>query len=1073
MVLFRPVTPKLNVQALESEQLAFWKAQDIIARTYSERAGGPRFVFYEGPPTANGRPGSHHVLSRAFKDMFPRYRIMRGYQVLRKGGWDTHGLPVEIEVEKELGIKHKSEIEAFGVAEFNRRCRESVFRYTQEWERLTERIAFWVSLDDAYVTYHNDYIESEWWILRQFFDKGLLYQGYKVVPYCPHCETPLSSHEVAQGYAEVSDPSVYVRFSLKDEPNTFLVAWTTTPWTLPANVALAVNKDADYVMVEGAAQYGEGTERLIVAEALFEQVLRPTEEKPYAIVRRMKGAELLGRHYEPLFSYLPTDKDYAYVVHADYVSTTDGTGIVHTAPAFGVDDLDTGRRYDLPTLMTVRPDGTFVDAVTPWAGMWVKDADPHIIRHLKDQHILLRSEKYTHDYPFCWRCKTALLYYARTTWFIATTRYREQMVALNATIHWEPEHIKDGRFGNWLAENRDWAIGRERFWGTPLPIWSCDNPACDHKHCVGSVAELSTLTGHDQQELDLHRPYVDVITWPCEHCGSGTMRRVPELIDVWFDSGSMPYAQWGYPAHNQDVFAQQFPADYICEAVDQTRGWFYSLHAIATMLEDSVAYKNVICLGHILDEHGEKMSKSKGNIVEPWSVLDKYGADAMRWYLYTASAPGDSRRFSVELVGEVIRSFSLTLWNTYSFFVTYANLDNFDPTKVSVPVAERDELDQWVLSELYSLVQHVTNAYERYDATEATRPIQAFVDDLSNWYLRRSRRRFWKTEDDTDKAAAYLTLHECLLTVAKLLAPAMPYLADALYRNLVQGDASAPESVHLSKWPAVDVDEVQINRRLLDDMQLIKRLSELGRSAREAQNLKLRQPLAEGMFAVRNQAEAASLKRLEYLLSDELNLKAIQLIDSVGGMVSYLVHPLPSKLGRRLGSDFPRVQKLVREVPQEQAAIWARQLLSGKAINVNYDGLDGSPKTAELGPEDVEVRQSAAGGYAIAEGGGYLVALNTALTDDLVAEGLMRETVRRIQVMRRDADFALDDHITVRYQASDKLARALTQFADYVQAETLADRITTDRIDPTADPAAQAFEFDGETITLAVTRLAR
>ncbi|MHB8626283.1 MAG: isoleucine--tRNA ligase [Aggregatilineales bacterium] len=1067
MTLFRPVTPKLSVQDLEREQLEFWKAQNVMARTYSERAGGPRFVFYEGPPTSNGRPGSHHVLSRAFKDMFPRYRIMRGYQVLRKGGWDTHGLPVEIEVEKELGIKHKSEIEVYGIAEFNKKCRESVFRYMQEWARLTERIAFWVSLDDAYVTYHNDYIESVWWILRQLWDKGLLYQGYKVVPYCARCGTPLSTHELAQGYEEVDDPSVYVRFALKDEAHTSFLAWTTTPWTLPGNMALAVNKDADYVLVEGKAQYGAGTERLILAEALLTKALRTPEE--YTVIRRMKGAELLGKHYEPMFSFLPVEsgQDYAYVVHGDFVSMEDGTGIVHIAPAFGADDLAMGQQYNLPILMTVKPDGTFVPEVTPWAGMWFKDADPQIVKHLKAQHILLRSEKYHHDYPFCWRCHSPLLYYARTTWFVATTRYRERMVELNNTIHWEPEHIKQGRFGNWLAENRDWALGRERYWGTPLPMWTCDNPGCDHKQCIGSVAELSQLTGKDQSALDLHRPYVDDVTWPCEQCGKGTMRRVPELIDVWFDSGSMPVAQWGYPAHGHERFEEQFPADYICEAIDQTRGWFYSLHAIASLVFDSVAYKNVICLGHILDENGRKMSKTEGNIVEPWSVLDKYGADAFRWYLYTASAPGDSRRFSVELVGDVIRNFYLTLWNTYSFFVTYANIDGFDPTKVQVPLAERDELDRWVLSELHQLVRRVTAAYESYDATEATRPIQAFIDDLSNWYLRRSRRRFWKTTEDTDKAAAYLTLYECLLTVAKLLAPAMPFLADALYRNLVSVDKNAPESVHLAHWP--DADEALIDQRLLDDMELIKRLSELGRSAREAVGIKLRQPLAEGMFAVRNPAELGALKRLEYLLSDELNLKAIHLLDSVGGVVAYTVHPLPSKLGKRLGSDFPRVQKLVREADAEQATGWARQLLDGRAINVNYDGLDGSPKTAELAPDDVEVRRSAAGGFAIAEGGGYMVALKTELTDELEAEGLTRETVRRIQVMRRDADFALDDRIALTYQASDKLARALAQFADYLRTETLADQI---EIGMPAD--GQTFKFeDGETITVSVKRLER
>ena len=1070
MSLFQPVSPKLNVQNLEAEQSDFWKAKDVIARTYSERAGQPHYVFYEGPPTANGRPGSHHVLARAFKDMFPRYKVMQGFQVLRKGGWDTHGLPVEVEVEKELGIKQKSEIEQYGIAEFNKKCRESVFRYTQEWEKLTERIGYWVSLDDAYVTYHNDYIESEWWLLRQLWDKGLIYRGYKVVPYCAHCGTPLSTHELAQGYADVSDPSVYVRFPLIDEPGTSLLAWTTTPWTLPGNVALAVNQDASYAIVEGETADGK-TERLILAEALIGHALQHPEN--YRVVGSMKGADLINKKYQPPYEYMQNvqpDKRRSYVVHGDFVGLEDGTGIVHIAPAFGADDLEIGQLYDLPVLRTVGADGMFVPDVAIVAGVWFKDADLPIIKDLKARGVLFRQQKYEHSYPFCWRCKNPLMYYARNTWFIATTRYREQMVALNDTIHWEPEHIQQGRFGNWLAENRDWALGRERYWGTPLPVWSCDNPDCGHMHCVSSVAELSELSGHDQSALDLHRPYVDDVTWRCTTCNTGTMKRAVEVIDVWFDSGAMPVAQWGYPAHNKDMFGTQFPADYICEAVDQTRGWFYSLHAIATMAFGSVAYKNVICLGHILDENGEKMSKTKGNIVQPWPVLDKYGADAFRWYLYTANPPGESRRFSVELVGDVIRNFTLTLWNTYSFYVTYANIDNFDPTKVSVPIGERDELDQWVLSELYRLVQRVTEAYDAYDVTNATRPIQVFVDDLSNWYLRRSRRRFWKSDNDTDKAAAHLTLYECLLTVSKLLAPAMPFLADAMYRNLAALDPKAPESVHLAHWPTVD--EALIDQQLVDGMALIKKLAELGRSAREGVNIKLRQPLAEGAFAVRNPAEATAFAKLDYLLADELNLKHVHLLESAGGVVAYTIHPMPSKLGKRLGQDWPRLQKVVREADSAQVAIWARQLMDGKPISINYEASDGVIKSAELAPAEVEIRQSASTGFAIAEEGGYLVALTTDLSDDLIAEGLAREVVRRIQVMRRDADFALDDRIALTYQASDRLANALSHYTDYLRTETLADQIT---VGAAADSSTERQEFtfeDGDTITLSVRRLA-
>ncbi|NDJ76894.1 MAG: isoleucine--tRNA ligase, partial [Chloroflexi bacterium] len=850
---FKAVTSKVDIEALEQAQLTFWREKDVFRRTMEERQGGPNYVFYEGPPTANGRPGTHHVLARAFKDMFPRFHTMNGAYVLRKGGWDTHGLPVEIEVEKELGFTHKHEIEAYGIAEYNAKCRESVFRYIQEWEKLTERIAFWVDLDDPYVTYENEYIQSVWWILRQMWDKDLLYQGYKVVPYCARCGTPLSSHEVAQGYEEVADPSVFVRFAVQDQPGTYFLVWTTTPWTLPGNVALAVNRRETYVKVEGPAASGDGTEYLILARSLLEKAL--VEPERYTVVEEMKGEDLLGQHYEPLYRFLPVEKDYAYVVHGDFVSMEDGSGIVHLAPAFGQDDMEMGRQYDLPVLQTVAPDGAFIDAVEPWAGMWVKDADPLIKKELKARGILYKAEQYIHNYPFCWRCKTPLLYYARETWYIETTRYRDQLVALNQTINWVPEHIKDGRFGNWLDDVRDWALGRERYWGTPLPVWKCDSPDCDHIHCVGSVAELEELTGQDHSELDLHRPYVDAVTFPCKSCdGGGTMVRVPELIDVWFDSGAMPIAQWGYPFTNEEMFNAQFPADYICEAVDQTRGWFYSLHAIATMVMDSVSFKNVLCLGHILDEKGHKMSKSVGNIVEPWGVLDTYGADAFRWYMYTAGPPGEPRRFSVELVGEVVRNFYLTLWNVYSFFVTYANIDGFDPASEVIPVAERDSLDRWILSELHTLTRDVTQAYQDYNVPGATRPIEVFVDRLSNWYLRRSRRRFWKTESDTDKLAAYQTLYECVVMVAKLLAPSMPFLSEALYRNLVTNNFSdEPESVHLAQWPAAD--ETLIDERLMDDMRLAQKLVSLGHAARNSASLKVRQPLAEAVFVVRYPAE--------------------------------------------------------------------------------------------------------------------------------------------------------------------------------------------------------------------------
>ncbi len=1058
--MFEPVTPRVDIDALEKRQLEFWRERDIFQRTMDERKDAPRWVFYEGPPTANGRPGTHHVLARAFKDMFPRYHTMRGKYVLRKGGWDTHGLPVEIEVEKELGFTHKRQIEEFGIARFNEKCRESVFRYIREWEQLTERIAFWVDLENAYVTYKNEYIQSVWWILRQFWDKGLLYQGFKVVPYCARCGTPLSSHEVAQGYEEVADPSVFVRFPLKDRPGTFFLVWTTTPWTLPGNVALAVNRRATYVTVEGPAASGEGTERLILAEALLDKALVNREQ--YRVVETLRGEDLLGLHYEPLYRFLPVEQDYAYVVHGDFVSMEDGSGIVHIAPAFGADDMDVGREHGLPVLLTVDETGAFVADVAPWAGMWVKDADPLITDELKGRGLLYKVEKYVHNYPFCWRCNTPLLYYARSTWYIATTRYRDAMIEQNKTINWVPAHIRDGRFGNFLDELRDWALGRERYWGTPLPVWVCDNPDCDHRHCVGSVAELSELSGADQSNLDLHRPYVDEVTFPCPQCG-GTMRRVPELIDVWFDSGAMPVAQWGYPFQNQEMFRDQFPADFICEAVDQTRGWFYSQHAISTMLFGQTDFKNVICLGHILDEQGRKMSKSLGNIVEPWSVLDKYGADAFRWYMYTAGPPGEPRRFSVELVGDVVRNFYLTLWNVYSFFVTYANLDRFDPAAPRVPVAGRDLLDRWILSELHTLVREVTQAYDEYDVPAATRPVEQFVDRLSNWYLRRSRRRFWKSESDTDKLAAYQTLYECLVMVSKLLAPAMPFLAEAMYRNLVaRVDSGAPESVHLATWP--QWDEALIDRKLMDDMRLAQKLVSLGHAARNSANLKVRQPLAEAVFVLRAESERPVVEALRGTIAEELNVKQVRVAASGAEMVSYKLNPLPQVLGRALKGDFPKVQKALREGAPEEVDRWAKALLAGESISVEVDG-----QTYTVTPDQVEVQQEAAPGYAVAEDYGYLAALSTRLTDELVREGLAREFVRRVQTLRKDADFEISDRISVTYQATDRLRAAVQAHRDYIQAETLADVLVEGA--PADGAHGDTFEFDGETVTIGVRRV--
>ena len=1046
--MFKSVSPKLNVTSMEENVLKFWKQAEIFKKTVEQREGGPEYVFYEGPPTANGKPGVHHVLARAFKDMFPRYKIMRGYHVSRRGGWDTHGLPVEIEVEKQLGFNSKHQIEEYGIDKFNELCKKSVFTYIQDWERMTDRIAFWVDLEDAYVTYTNDYIESVWWILKNFWDKDLLYKGYKVVPYCPRCGTPLSDHEVALGYDEATDPSVFVRMPLVDQPDVSLLVWTTTPWTLPGNVAVAAHPDVDYVFVERI--HNGSKEKLILAKSLVQKVFGDEE---VLVLETVKGKKLSGVKYQPLFTFLPPDKPAHFVVLGDFVTTEDGTGLVHMAPAFGAEDMDMAREHNLPVLMTVLPDGTFIPEVKPWRGVFVKDADPFIIEDLDARGLLFKAEAYTHTYPFCWRCHTPLLYYARESWYIRTSAHRDELVALNNTINWVPEHTKEGRFGNWLANNIDWALSRERYWGTPLPIWECES--CNHREGIGSVKELSEKAGRDLSELDLHRPYVDQVHWDCPDCG-GKMTRVPDLIDVWFDSGSMPVAQWHYPFENKEKFEEQFPADYICEAVDQTRGWFYSLHAISTLLFSKVSFKNVISLGLILDGEGQKMSKSKGNIIAPWDVLNAHGADAFRWYLYTATPPGQERRFSSELVGEVIRSFTLTLWNVYSFFVTYANLDK--PTVTTLPIATSD-LDRWLLSELNVLVRDVTAAYENYDVPNATRPIEAFVEKMSTWYLRRSRRRFWKSESDSDKQAAYSTLYTALVTVAKLLAPSMPFLAEELYQNLVRSvDEAAPESVHLAKWPEVLPE--MIDESLNRDMALVMRLVSLGHSARQKANRKVRQPLAEAAFSVGNALERKAVETYADLFTDELNVKQVRLLDSSTEAISHTVKPLPKQLGQKYGNKFPAIQKAILAMNAEDAA---HTLLEGKSLRVQVNG-----DSYDVLPEEVEVKALAKEGFAVAEEGAYVAALVTDLTPELVQEGLAREFVRRVQDLRKTAELDVADRIKLFVEASPGLRSAIEAHKDYITAETLTSRLEFTSPPQGASTAEDGFE--GEKLTVGVVK---
>ncbi len=1047
--MFKPVSPKLDIPSMEEGILKFWKQNNIFAKTVEQRKGSPEYVFYEGPPTANGKPGVHHVLARAFKDMFPRYKIMRGYHVSRRGGWDTHGLPVEIEVEKRHGFQNKQDIEAYGIAKFNAECRKSAFDYIQEWEKLTDRIAFWVDLETAYVTFTNDYIESVWHILKNFYDRDLLYKGYKVVPYCARCGTPLSDHEVALGYDEVSEPSVFVRMPVVDKPGLSFLVWTTTPWTLPGNVALAVHPDVDYVTLERETGDG-GSEKLILAANLVKKVFG---DEPVKVLDTYKGKKLKGMKYHPLFTFMPPDKPAHFVVTGDFVTTEDGSGIVHIAPAFGAEDMQVAVEHNLPVLMTVQPDGTFVPEVKPWRGMWVKEADPLITEDLRARGLLFRVETYTHTYPFCWRCKTPLLYYAREAWYIRTSQFRDRLVELNRTINWVPEHIKEGRFGNWLENNIDWALSRERYWGTPLPLWECQ--ACGHTEAIGSVAELAEKAGRDLNDLDLHRPYVDEVMYACPHC-PGQMQRVTAVIDCWFDSGSMPYAQWHYPFENQDKFKEQFPADYICEAVDQTRGWFYSLHAISTLLMDSVSYKNVICLGLILDGEGRKMSKSLGNIVDPWDVINVHGADAFRWYLYTATPPGNERRFSAELVSEVVRDFTLTLWNVYSFFVTYANLDK--PQLASVTWSE-SQLDRWLLSELNALVRDVTAAYEAYDVPNATRPIAAFVEKLSTWYLRRSRRRFWKSESDADKQAAYQTLYMALTTLCKLLSPTMPFLAEELYQNLVRSvDPFAPESVTLAEWPKYE--EAFIDESLNRDMALVMRLVSLGHAARQKANRKVRQPLAEAAFSVGNAAERQAVTALADLIADELNVKTVRLLDASTEAVSHTVKPLPKQLGQKYGNKFPAIQKAILALNPEEAA---RTLLAGQPLKVTADG-----QKYQILPNEVEVKAQAKEGFAVAEEGAYVAALVTELTPALIQEGQAREFVRRVQDLRKSAGLDVADRITLYVVASAGLKSAIEAHREYITAETLTSLLVFDSL-PEAGALFQE-EWDGETLSVGLVK---
>ncbi len=1025
---FTPVDPKQRFPELEQRVLERWREHDVFARQLAQRrdAGAPIWSFYEGPPTANGRPGSHHVLSRVFKDVYLRYRAMRGHYVPRKAGWDCHGLPVELEVEKELGISSKAEIEKYGIAEFNARCRESVFRYVEEWRRMTERVGLWIDLDDPYITLEDSYIESVWWSLRQIWDQGRLYERHKVVPYCPRCGTALSSHEVAEGYRDVEDPSVYVRFPVTGAPPTdaipespvqpgdALVAWTTTPWTLISNAALAVGPEIEYVRAR------HEDEVLIVARDLVERVLGEDAE----VLAHFPGTALAGIRYEPPFPYV---SDYGprghTVLEADFVTTEEGTGVVHTAIAFGEDDFKLGEQYGIKLQNPVRADGTFDERVSDFAGLPVKRADPEIVEALRVGGRLLRSEVYEHSYPHCWRCATPLLYYAKSSWYIRTTDVRDRMLVENEQIGWRPEHVKHGRFGNWLEGNVDWALSRERYWGTPLPVWECESDDCDEVVCAGSVAELRERGGDPPD--DLHRPYIDEVVLRCDACG-GEMRRVEEVIDAWYDSGAMPFAQFHYPFEGEKEFEARFPADYICEAQDQTRGWFYSLLAESTLLFDRSSYRNCVCLGLLLDPEGQKMSKSRGNVVDPWEVFDAHGADAFRWYLLSTQQPWSSYRFSAETVGDAVRQFLLTIWNTYSFWVLYATAEGLDADDVGSSLVARrsslEDLDRWALSRLQGVQAEVIERMDDFDCTSAGRAIAAYVDELSNWYVRLNRRRFW----DGDRAA-FATLRHCLIEVATLLAPFIPFTADEIYTNLRFGSAGSDRSVHLADYP--EPDPALVDAELEAGVGAALRAIELGRAARAAAKVKNRQPLRRAVI-VATESERAEIERLGEIVAAELNVKELDFVSDQTELVTHEVKPNYRTLGPRFGKLMPQAAAAVQALDPDHAA---EAIRGERTIGINLDGNDHT-----LEPQDLSLVMQPLGGYEVEAEAGRAVALALDLDPELVREGTAREVVHAVQAARKQAGLHVSDRISLVLGGDPELLDAAREHERYIAGETLA-----------------------------------
>jgi isoleucyl-tRNA synthetase len=1027
--MFKQYSDKVSYPKIEEEILKFWEEHGIFQKSITTRSESKPFTFYEGPPTANGKPGIHHVMARSLKDLVCRYKTMKGYRVYRKAGWDTHGLPVEIEVEKQLGIKSKSEIPTFGVRKYNEACRESVFKYMGLWEQMTQRMGYWVNLDEAYVTFTNEYIESVWWALKTLFEKGLIYKGYKVVPQDPKSETPLSSHELALGYRETTDPSVYVVMKLKEseltkDGVTYFLVWTTTPWTLISNVALAVGSNIDYVKIKLGEEY------LILAESRLSVI-----SQEYEIIEKYNGKDLAGQDYEQLFTYVKPDKKAHYVIEGDFVSTEDGSGIVHIAPAFGQDDYEVSQKYGLPMLQPVKPNGTFTDDITDFAGQFVKDADKDIIKKLKEMGHLYKREQIVHSYPFSWRHEDVpVIYYARESWFIKTTAIADKMVELNKTINWYPPEVGSGRFGNWLEENKDWNLSRDRYWATPLPMWVSED---GDMFAVGSIAELKegyveregkriNVSDLPAEEIDLHKPFVDEVKF--EKNGK-VYTRTPELIDVWFDSGAMPFAQWHYPFENKEIFEKNYPSDFICEGVDQTRGWFYTLHAIGTMLFGEVAYKNLIVNELILDKNGQKMSKSKGNTVDPFALFEKYGADAVRWYLVTTSPPWRPTLFDVEGVGEVQRKFFGTLLNTYSFFALYANIDKFDFSQDLIPYEKRPEIDRWIISKLNSTVQEFEKLMEAYDVTKAARLVADFtIDHLSNWYVRRSRRRFWKSEVNENKLSAYQTLAEALNVVAKLTAPFAPFMAEEIYQNInkVTKKESA-ESIHLADFPAV----TYIDNDLEEKMDVAQQVVYLTRSMRAKANLKVRQPLRKIMIAVPQDKKEAVLKMKDVIL-DEVNIKELEVLQDDSGIVSKTAKANFKVLGPKYGKLMKSLAKLISEFGKNEIG----ELEKGNDLKFNIDS-----EEVVITKSDVEIISTEIEGWVVESNEGVTVAVDSELTEDLIAEGYAREFVNRIQNMRKDSGLDVIDRIKVFVSSENKMNDYVNQFADYIKTETLTDSI--------------------------------